>query len=141
MLSWISIFGCFVCLYCCIHNGDLLQMLVYSSDSILMDGPKIIWSVTLTWSFWAYDVYFIFYLQTASALACAAVSKGFQENLLQAPLWSRSSSTESSLAKDNSTDDVNPDQRYMVLVFCVNCLPLLHVALSRINLNWCLWTW
>ncbi|XP_004505667.1 gamma aminobutyrate transaminase 1, mitochondrial [Cicer arietinum] len=50
--------------------------------------------------------------KTASALACAAVSKGFQENLLQAPLWSRSSSTESSLAKDNSTDDVNPDQRF-----------------------------
>ncbi|XP_058730301.1 gamma aminobutyrate transaminase 3, chloroplastic [Vicia villosa] len=48
----------------------------------------------------------------ASALVCAAVPRCFQENLLQAPLWSRSSSTESSLATDNSTADVKPGQGF-----------------------------
>lgn len=45
------------------------------------------------------------YLQSASALASAAVSRSFQETLLQAPLWSRTSSSQSSLAKDSSTSD------------------------------------
>ncbi|KAK7311149.1 hypothetical protein RJT34_09084 [Clitoria ternatea] len=37
--------------------------------------------------------------------ARAVVSGNFQENPLQAPLWSRSNSTQSSLAKDNSTNE------------------------------------
>ncbi|KAL5064309.1 hypothetical protein RYX36_026046 [Vicia faba] len=47
-----------------------------------------------------------------SALVCAAVPKCFQDNLLQAPIWSRSSSTESSSATDNSTADVKPNQGF-----------------------------
>ncbi|CAL5212459.1 unnamed protein product [Lathyrus oleraceus] len=50
--------------------------------------------------------------KSASALVCAAVPRSFQESLLQAPLWYRSSSTESSLATDNSTADVKPGQSF-----------------------------
>ncbi|XP_020214352.1 gamma aminobutyrate transaminase 3, chloroplastic [Cajanus cajan] len=39
--------------------------------------------------------------KTASSLAYAAGSRSVQENLLQVPPWSRSNSTEPSLAKDN----------------------------------------
>lgn len=56
------------------------------------------------------------YLQSASALASAAVSRSFQETLLQAPLWSRTSSSQSSLAKDSSTSDAKTGQGYMVLL-------------------------
>ncbi|XP_027911259.1 gamma aminobutyrate transaminase 3, chloroplastic [Vigna unguiculata] len=44
--------------------------------------------------------------KNASSLAYAAVSRGVQENLLQAPLLSRSNSTESSLKKDDSANEV-----------------------------------
>ena len=63
-----------------------------------MDGPKIVLFVTHN-SYLFYDTYFVFYLQTASSLAYAAVSKSAQENLLQAPLLSRSNSMEASLAQ------------------------------------------
>ncbi|KAK7286484.1 hypothetical protein RJT34_21505 [Clitoria ternatea] len=46
-----------------------------------------------------------FPFNNASSLARAVVSGNFQENPLQAPLWSRSNSTQSSLAKDNSTNE------------------------------------
>jgi hypothetical protein len=58
---------------------------------------------------------FNFYLQTASALLCAAVPRSFRESIIQAPLWSRLSSTQSSLATDNSTSDVKTGQGYMAL--------------------------
>ncbi|KAL9296227.1 hypothetical protein ACSQ67_022123 [Phaseolus vulgaris] len=41
----------------------------------------------------------------ASFLAYAAVSRSVQENLLQTRLWSRSNSTEASLAKDDSANE------------------------------------
>ncbi|XP_027362413.1 gamma aminobutyrate transaminase 1, mitochondrial [Abrus precatorius] len=44
--------------------------------------------------------------KSASSLAYAAVSGNFQESLPQVPSWSRSNSTESSLAKDSSINDV-----------------------------------
>lgn len=79
-----------------------------------MDGSKA--TLFVTQSFYLYyDGYLIFYLQTRPALACAAFPRSFQEHLLQVPLWSRSNSTESSLAKDNSTTDVKTDQGYTVL--------------------------
>ncbi|KAL5129766.1 Gamma aminobutyrate transaminase 3, chloroplastic [Glycine soja] len=49
---------------------------------------------------------------TASSLAYAAVSRSAQENLLQAPLLSRSNSTEASLAKDTSSNDVKNGQGF-----------------------------
>ncbi|RZC19297.1 Gamma aminobutyrate transaminase 3, chloroplastic [Glycine soja] len=63
-------------------------------------------------SYLFYDTYFVFYLQTASSLAYAAVSKSAQENLLQAPLLSRSNSMEASLAKDTSPNDVKNGQGF-----------------------------
>ena len=54
--------------------------------------------------------------RTASSLAYAAVSRSGQENLLQAPLLSRSNSMEASLAKDTSSNDVKNGQGYMVLL-------------------------
>ena len=80
-----------------------------------MDGPKIVLFVTHN-SYLFYDTYFVFYLQTASSLVYAAVSRSAQENLLQAPLLSRSNSTEASLAKDTSSNDVKNGQGYMVLL-------------------------
>ncbi|XP_045825362.1 gamma aminobutyrate transaminase 3, chloroplastic-like [Trifolium pratense] len=50
--------------------------------------------------------------KTASALVCAAVPRSFRGSIIQAPLWSRSSSSESSLATDNSTSDVKTDQGF-----------------------------
>ena len=43
--------------------------------------------------------------KNASFLAYAAVSRSVQENLLQTRLWSRSNSTEASLAKDDSANE------------------------------------
>ncbi|KAH1256485.1 Gamma aminobutyrate transaminase 3, chloroplastic [Glycine soja] len=74
-----------------------------------MDGPKTVLFVTHN-SYLFYDTYFVFYLQTASSLAYAAVSRSAQENLLQAPLLSRSNSMEASLAKDTSSNDVKNGQ-------------------------------
>lgn len=50
--------------------------------------------------------------KSASALASAAVSRSFQETLLQAPLWSRTSSSQSSLAKDSATSDAKTGQGF-----------------------------
>lgn len=88
-----------------------------------MDGPKVLLFVTHN-SFSSYDACFVLYLQTASSLAYAAVSGSVQQNLLQVPLWSRSNSTESSLARDNSTND----EGYMVLL----CIVIGIVPLSSI---------
>ena len=81
-----------------------------------MDGPKIVLFVTQ--NSYSYDTYtyFVFCLQTASSLAYAVVSRSAHENLLQAPLLSRSNSTEASLAKDNSSNDVKNGQGYMILL-------------------------
>ncbi|KAG5123795.1 hypothetical protein JHK82_030532 [Glycine max] len=59
----------------------------------------------------------IHHLKTASSLAYAVVSRSAHENLLQAPLLSRSNSTEASLAKDNSSNDVKNGQGYMILLY------------------------
>ncbi|WVZ04252.1 hypothetical protein V8G54_025058 [Vigna mungo] len=50
-----------------------------------------------------------------SSLAYAAVSRGVQENFLQAPLWSRSNSTESSLKRDDSANEVKSGPGHSML--------------------------
>jgi hypothetical protein len=59
-----------------------------------------------------------FYLQAASALVCAAVPKSFLENILQAPLRSRSSSP------DNSTSDVKIGQGYAYCSSLLACVKI-----------------
>ncbi|KAH1193429.1 Gamma aminobutyrate transaminase 3, chloroplastic [Glycine max] len=106
------------------HNAIQVLMNILSTRGVLEQGLGSLFTTLGSFtldngilfvthnSYLFYDTYFVFYLQTASSLAYAAVSRSGQENLLQAPLLSRSNSMEASLAKDTSSNDVKNGQGF-----------------------------